>query len=286
MPEVIRTIPAMQARSRALRAEGRTIGLVPTMGALHEGHLSLMRRSGEENDVSAISIYVNPTQFAPGEDFERYPRPFDDDVAMAAGVGVDLVFTTTDAEMYPGGYSTYVVEEEITGPLCGASRPGHFRGVLTVVLKLFHVVGPDRAYFGEKDFQQLLAIRKMATDLDLGVEVIGCPIVREPDGLALSSRNAYLGVEERREALVLSRSLEKAASLVEAGLTDVPSLRERVEEEIRMAPSARIDYVEIRDAATLAPVDRLDRPVVVALAVHIGKTRLIDNRVIHPDEPG
>ena len=283
---MISKIDEMRLWAAARRAAGESVGLVPTMGALHEGHLSLMRRSRDDNDHSAVSIYVNPAQFGPDEDLAEYPRPFDDDVARAGTAGVDVVFTTTDDEMYPEGYSTYVVEDSITQPLCGASRPGHFRGVLTVVLKLFRIVQPHRAYFGEKDFQQLLAIRKMAADLHLDVEVIGCPIVREPDGLALSSRNVHLSPDERRDAHHLSRSLDLAASLVETGMRDPEALRRRVEEEIRRAPSARIDYVEVRHAETLAPLERLAGRCVVALAVHLGETRLIDNRVIQVEPPG
>lgn len=278
--EVINSIPAMQERARALRREGKTIGFVPTMGALHEGHLSLMRRSREENDVSVISIFVNPTQFAPSEDFDEYPRPFEDDLKKAETVGVDIVFTTTPEEMYPRGYSTYVTEERITAPLCGRSRPVYFRGVLTVVLKLLQIVRPHRSYFGQKDYQQALAVRKMVEDFHLDPEVIPCPIVREEDGLALSSRNVYLSPTERSEALVVPRSLELAERLVSEGLRGSADLRARVEEAIRKSPSARIDYVEILRADDLRPMEQVDRNVLVAVAVWIGKTRLIDNRVI------
>lgn len=284
-PEVIDTISGMRARAEALRSQGRSIGFVPTMGALHEGHLSLMRRSRAENDVSVISIFVNPTQFAPTEDFDEYPRPFGDDLKKAGEVGVDLVFTTTSDEMYPQGYSTYVVEDRITKPLCGRSRPIFFRGVLTVVLKLFQIVTPHRAYFGEKDYQQYMGVRKMVDDLNLGIQVIPCPIVREDDGLALSSRNAYLDRAERSEALVVPRSLDVAAALIAEGIRDPLELARRMREGIEESPAARVDYVEALRAADLAPLEELEGEVVVAVAVWIGKTRLIDNRVISVGEP-
>lgn len=277
--EVIRSIPEVQDRVRDLRARRKSIGFVPTMGALHEGHLSLMRRSREENDVSLISIYVNPAQFGPGEDFQEYPRTFQEDLRKADSESVDILFTTTDREMYPEGYSTYVVEERMSGPLCGRSRPTFFRGVLTVVLKLFQITRPHRAYFGEKDYQQYLLIRKMAEELHLDVEVVPCAIVREPDGLAMSSRNAYLSPEEREEATALVRSLDAAGSAIDEGVRDRSVLRDRVERIIGEAPTARVDYVEVLGASDLEPPEILEGDILVALAVRVGKTRLIDNRV-------
>ena len=282
-PEVIRRIPKMQERARTLRAAGKTLGFVPTMGALHEGHLSLMRRCRAENDISVTSIFVNPTQFAPDEDFERYPRPFDEDLRKAEKVGVDIVFTTAMDEMYPAGFSTYVVEKKVTARLCGRSRPAFFRGVLTVVLKLFQVVQPHRAYFGEKDYQQCVAVRKMVRDFHLDLEVVPCPTVREEDGLAASSRNAYLTPSERSQALVIPGSLDLAESLVSGGLRRASELTERVREAIRKAPSARIDYVEALGAEDLSPLEPLEGKVVVAVAVWLGDTRLIDNRILTID---
>ncbi|MCZ6688896.1 MAG: pantoate--beta-alanine ligase [Planctomycetota bacterium] len=278
--EVIETIREMVGRTQRLRAKGKSIGFVPTMGALHEGHLSLMRRSRAENDVSVISIFVNPTQFAPGEDFEEYPRPIAEDVRKAEEAGVDLIFTTTPEEMYPTGYSTFVEEERVTRPLCGKTRPTFFRGVLTAVLKLCQIVRPHRVYFGEKDFQQCRAVQRMVSDFHLDVEIISCPIVREDDGLALSSRNVYLSASEREEALTIPKSLDLAESLVSEGVRDPAVLVARMTELITEIPSARIDYIETLSADDLSTIERLQGDVLVAVAVWIGKTRLIDNRVL------
>ncbi|MCZ6601561.1 MAG: pantoate--beta-alanine ligase [Planctomycetota bacterium] len=278
--EVIETIREMVGRTQRLRATGKSIGFVPTMGALHEGHLSLMRRSRAENDVSVISIFVNPAQFALGEDFEEYPRPLAEDVRKAKEVGVDLIFTTTAEEMYPTGYSTFVEEERVTQPLCGRSRPTFFRGVLTAVLKLCQIVRPHRVYFGEKDFQQCRAVQRMVSDFHLDVEIIPCPIVREDDGLALSSRNLYLSAIEREEALTIPRSLDLAESLVSDGVRDPAVLVARMTESIAESPSARIDYIETLSADDLSTIETLQGDVLVAVAVWIGKTRLIDNRVL------
>ena len=278
--EVIRSIPEMRRKAHSLRGASRSVGFVPTMGALHEGHLSLMRRCRSENDVSVVSIFVNPTQFAPGEDFEEYPRPFDEDLQKAEAVETDIVFTPTPAEMVPPGYSTYVTEERITAPLCGRSRPVFFRGVLTVVLKLFRIVLPDRAYFGLKDYQQFLAVRKMAEEFHLDVEVIPCPTVRDRDGLAISSRNEYLSPSERADALVVPRSLDLASALISGGLRDPSALKSRIEEEIGKISSVEIDYVEVLRADDLEDLERLEGEVLVALAVSVGGTRLIDSRVL------
>ncbi len=262
---------------RAWQADGLSVGFVPTMGALHEGHLSLIRASRAECDRTVISIYVNPTQFGPAEDLARYPRRLDADLRMAEGAGADLAFSPTDAAIYPPGYATYVTQERLTEVLEGARRPGHFRGVLTVVCKLFHVVPADRAYFGRKDFQQTVLIRRMVADLALPVVIRVMPTVREPDGLAMSSRNEYLNPEERRQATCLYRALMEARRLYGLGKSDPAELRCAMERVIAEAPLARADYVEIVDRETLAPVERVDDRAVAVLAVAIGKTHLIDN---------
>jgi pantoate--beta-alanine ligase len=262
---------------RAWRREGLSVGFVPTMGALHEGHLSLLRASAAECDRTVISIYVNPTQFAPTEDLANYPRRLDADCRMAAGAGADLAFCPTDAAMYPDGFATYVVQEGLTGVLEGASRPTHFRGVLTVVCKLFHAVPADRAYFGQKDFQQTVVVRRMVRDLDMPLEVRVMPTVREPDGLAMSSRNAYLSAEERRQAVCLHRALSDALRLYGGGQEDADALRAAMRRAIAEAPLARPDYVEIVDRETLAPQQTVTDRAVAVLAVRLGHTRLIDN---------
>jgi len=250
------------------------------MGYFHEGHLTLMREARKETDLVVVSLFVNPTQFGPNEDFKSYPRDLDRDAAMAENVGVDMIFNPSVEEMYPQGYSTYVEVEGITGGLCGASRPGHFRGVTTVVTKLFNIVQPDRAYFGMKDYQQLKVIERMVRDLNMPLEIVSVPTVREPDGLAMSSRNTYLSPQERQAALVLRKALDYAQELVGSGLRDGGDLCARVQEFIGREPLASIDYVAVVDPDSLQPVDRIGDRVLVALAVRIGKTRLIDNAVI------
>jgi len=272
--EILRTIADLRAWRDAVNG---TVGLVPTMGYLHEGHLSLVRAARRDNDVVVASIFVNPTQFGPKEDLARYPRDEARDLSLLDAEGVDAVFAPAVEEMYPEGFSTYVSVEGLTARLEGASRPTHFRGVTTVVLKLLNIVRPDRAYFGRKDAQQLAVVRRMARDLDERVEIVGLPIVREPDGLAMSSRNAYLGVEERRAALVLSRSLRLADELYAAGERSAPAIRARMEQLIAAEPLASIDYVSVADAGMLDELDHIDRPALVSLAVRIGATRLIDN---------
>ena len=274
---VVESLAEMKALARAWRRAGRTIGLVPTMGYLHEGHLSLVRESKARADVTVVSIFVNPTQFGPNEDFQKYPRDLAKDRAFLETGGVDCLFYPSAAEVYPPGYRTYVEVTGLQDKLCGLSRPGHFRGVATVVLKLFEVVRPDRAFFGAKDAQQVLIIRRMAADLDLDVEIVTCPIVREPDGLALSSRNAYLDPEERKAALVLSTSLRWAERSVAAGERDAARLAAGIRAVLEAEPRARIDYVEAVDPETLEPVAEVRGEVLVALAVFIGPTRLIDN---------
>jgi pantoate--beta-alanine ligase len=252
------------------------------MGALHEGHLSLVRGARADNDTVVVSIFVNPTQFGPSEDYALYPRDPNRDLALLRDLGTDLVFMPPVEEMYPEGFDTHVEVEKLTQRLEGASRPGHLRGVATVVTKLFNIIQPHRAYFGQKDAQQLAVIRRLTRDLDLPVEVVGLPTVREPDGLAMSSRNAYLSPEERKAALVLYRSLEAAQELWRSGVRDASLIRRRMN-EVLAAPAtgglARVDYVSVADAETLEELETVDRPALVSLAVRIGKTRLIDNIV-------
>ncbi|RLB04759.1 MAG: pantoate--beta-alanine ligase [Deltaproteobacteria bacterium] len=275
--KIVEDIKEMQGLAESLRKQGKKIAFVPTMGYLHEGHLSLMRYGREIADVLVTSIYVNPAQFAPGEDFEEYPRDFERDVRLSEKVGVDIIFTTTDEQMYPERYQTYVEVKEVTKNLCGRSRPVFFRGVATVVTKLFNIVKPHVAIFGEKDYQQLITIQRMVSDLNYDIEIIGRPIVREPDGLAMSSRNAYLSVDERKSALSLSRSLKIAQEMVQAGETSSSKIIERVCHEITSEPYTKIDYVQICHPQTLVDVDDISGGGVLALAVWVGKTRLIDN---------
>ncbi len=272
----------MKARAEELRARGKRIGFVPTMGYFHEGHLALMRKARELSDVVVVSIFVNPIQFGPQEDFARYPRDLERDRRLAQAQGVDILFVPSAEEMYPPGFQTYVEVTELSRPLCGARRPGHFRGVCTVVLKLFHIVKPHLAVFGEKDYQQLKVIQRMVRDLDLEVEIVPHPTVREPDGLAMSSRNVYLRPEEREAALSLYRALELARKRVAEGVRETRVLRREIEEFIRSHPYTRIDYVEFRDPETLEERERIDRATLLALAVFVGKARLIDNTILDP----
>jgi len=274
------TIADVRAACDAARAEGRRVGFVPTMGFFHEGHRSLMRAARADNDFVVVSLFVNPTQFGPGEDLAAYPRDLDGDRAAAEAEGVDALFLPTVDEMYPEGARTTVHVAGLTEGLCGASRPGHFDGVTTVVTKLFSIIGPSRAYFGRKDAQQLAVIRRMAADLDLPVEVVGCPLVREPDGLALSSRNTYLDADARQAATILSGALYMASEAVVRGQRDAAAIRQFVVDTIAQAPQVRLDYVEVVDAGTLEPVDHLTVDTLVALAAFVGKARLIDNVTI------
>ncbi len=274
---LVRTVDEMKSLSRRWREEGYTIGFVPTMGYLHEGHLSLVRRAREENDKVVVSIFVNPTQFGPNEDYNRYPRDLDRDMKLLEPIGVDAVFYPSVEEMYPEGYKTYVEVVDITERLCGASRPGHFRGVTTVCTKLFNIVMPHRAYFGKKDFQQYVVIKNMVRDLNMDLEIVPMPIVREPDGLAMSSRNTYLNPEERKAATCLYRSLKRAVELFESGERSARRIREEVVKVIEAEPLARIDYVEVVDPETFRPVEQVEKGTLVALAVFVGPARLIDN---------
>jgi pantoate--beta-alanine ligase len=273
---------AMQRMALAWRAAGRRVALVPTMGCLHEGHLSLVRLARERADITVLSLFVNPTQFGPNEDLAQYPRDFARDERLCREAGVDALFAPADGGLYAPGHSVYVVEESLARGLCGAARPTHFRGVCTVVAKLFHLVLPHVAVFGEKDAQQLRVIRRMVRDLDFPVEIVAGPIVREPDGLAMSSRNRYLSPDERRQAACLRRALDRAGALVRGGERDAARIRGAMRETIAAAPAARIDYVEIVDDETLEPVARIERPALAALAVFIGATRLIDNARLTP----
>lgn len=256
------------------------LGLVPTMGALHEGHLSLVRAATAQCDVVAASIFVNPLQFGPSEDFEKYPRSLERDAELLKKAGVTLLFVPSVAEMYPPGATTFVEVTDLSGKLDGGSRPGHFRGVATVVNKLFEIVRPDHAYFGQKDAAQVALLRKMVRDLDMDVEIVVCPIVRESDGLAMSSRNAYLGVEQRRQALVLGRSLREVKSAADAGERDAQRLAEIGRRVIASEPGSKLDYFAVVDGDTLEPVEIASQGTLVAVAAWVGTTRLIDNIVL------
>jgi len=277
---IYHTIAEVRQYVREARSSGQSIGLVPTMGYLHEGHLELMRQAKKQCDKVIVSIFVNPTQFGPGEDLESYPRDLKRDARMSEEVGVDAIFNPAADEIYPAGYCTYVDVERITENLCGLSRPGHFRGVATVVAKLFNIVKPDFAFFGQKDAQQVLVINRMATDLNMDLEVVTVPTVREPDGLAMSSRNIYLEPEQRRVALVLSRSLRQAEEIFQAGERDAAKIRQLVIDMIEQETLLNIDYVKIYSHPDLEPVERIEGPALLALAVKIGRTRLIDNIIL------
>jgi pantoate--beta-alanine ligase len=269
----------MQGYSEAERCRGRRIAFVPTMGYFHEGHLNLMRIGRKRGDCLVVSIYVNPAQFAPTEDLDAYPRNFERDRALAEEVGVDVIFYPDNREMYPEGYQTHVEVEGITNNLCGISRPRFFRGVTTVCTKLFHIVKPHVTIFGKKDFQQYVTIRRMVRDLNMDIEVVGMDTTREPDGLAMSSRNLYLNPDERKSALSLSRSLDLAGELYDNGERDASSILEKVRAWIAGYPYTEIDYAQICDVKTMKDVARIEGACVLALAVRVGKTRLIDNRV-------
>lgn len=277
-----RTIPELQEYVNDWKKETLRVGLVPTMGYLHEGHLSLVDSIKEHSDRTIVSIFVNPAQFGPGEDLHRYPRDFERDESLLAARGVDVIFYPNTDEMYPEGYRTYVAVEGLSSVLCGRSRPTHFRGVATVVAKLFQISKCDVAAFGQKDYQQALIIQRMVKDLNLDVDVILCPIVREPDGLAMSSRNAYLSPDEREQAVTLYQALCAAQELYLSGVTEAGKLRERMRDTVGSASGVVIDYLEIVDAMTLEPLERVDRRTLLAGAVWVGKTRLIDNIIIEP----
>lgn len=273
--KVTTTISETREQIRAWKKEGLTIGLVPTMGYLHEGHASLIKKCREENDRVVVSVFVNPTQFGPNEDLEDYPRDFARDSALCESIGADLIFHPEPEEMYDDACA-YVSIHTLSDTLCGKTRPIHFKGVCTVVSKLFNIVTPDNAYFGQKDAQQLAIIKKMVKDLNFDIRIVGCPIIREEDGLAKSSRNTYLNPEERKAALCLHRAVLRGQEIIAAGCSS-EAIRQEMEKVILAEPLAKIDYISVVDALTMQPVDAVDRDVLVAMAVYIGKTRLIDN---------
>ncbi|HOW27599.1 MAG TPA: pantoate--beta-alanine ligase [Elusimicrobiota bacterium] len=274
---IVRSLSGMQSLSS--RWGGRSVGFVPTMGALHEGHLSLIRRARRENRIVVVSVFVNPSQFGPREDFSKYPRPFAADTRLARLAGADVLFAPSAAALYPPGFQTWVDVSSLSQPLCGRFRPGHFRGVATVVLKLLNLVRPSRAYFGEKDFQQWRVVRRLASDLNLPVRIVACPIRRADDGVALSSRNVYLSPAQRFQAARMARALRMAAGLIKSRGSVSVALR-NVKRVLRSIPDCRIDYVEVADPETLAPVSVVKRKAVILAAVRIGPVRLIDNRLV------
>lgn len=276
--KVIETVKETKAVIKALKAEGKTVGLVPTMGFLHAGHASLVKESVANNDVTIVSIFVNPTQFGPNEDLEAYPRDFESDKALLTEAGADFIFYPTPKEMYPEGFSTKVALTGLTEALCGLSRPGHFDGVATVVTKLFNIATPDRAYFGSKDYQQLQVIKRMVSDMNMDVEIVGMPIIRESDGLALSSRNVYLGADEREAALSLSRSFGIIQKELENGERDAKVIRQKVIDFIHSHKGTAVDYVELVHPAELYSLESIKGDFVTALAVKVGRARLIDNK--------
>jgi pantoate--beta-alanine ligase len=281
--KLVRTIEEMRAFREVMRRSGKRLGLVPTMGALHEGHLSLVRAAREKSDVVAVSIFVNPTQFGPNEDFAKYPRNLKNDCALIEREQVDVVFAPSVEAMYPAGAVTWVTVEGMSDRLCGRSRPGHFRGVTTVVSKLFHIIEPDAAFFGQKDAAQVAIIRRMVRDLNVPVSIEVCPIIRDPDGLALSSRNAYLNPEERKSALVLHRALQRAQKLFEGGERDSAKLIAAGEQEFAKEPAARLDYFDVVDPDSLESIRAIPKRALIAVAAYVGNTRLIDNILVDPE---
>ena len=274
---IVKTISEVRNEVKNWRKQGLSVGLVPTMGYLHEGHKSLIDRACKENDKVVVSVFVNPTQFGPGEDLATYPRDIQRDAALCEDAGAALIFNPEPEEMYFDDFHTYVTMESLSDELCGKTRPIHFRGVCTVVSKLFHIVAPDRAYFGQKDAQQLAIIKRMVRDLNFDIEIVGCPIVREADGLAKSSRNTYLNPEERKAALVLSKAVGLGQDLIQKGERNADVIVEKMKQLIEEEPLAKIDYVQAVDAISIQPVAEIKGTVLVAMAVYIGKTRLIDN---------
>lgn len=280
MIKIVHTIEEVRTQVKEWRKNGESVGLVPTMGYLHEGHQSLIKKSVEQNDKTVVSVFVNPMQFAPTEDLESYPRDLNADAELCTETGANLIFNPEPEEMYKNGFCSFVDMIGPTAELCGKSRPIHFRGVCTVVSKLFNIVQPDRAYFGQKDAQQLAVIKRMVLDLNVPIEIIGCPIIREDDGLAKSSRNTYLNDEERKAALILSKTIFMGKKLVEDGLTDAKELVRLMKENIETEPLAKIDYVEVVDFNDISIKDEISDNTLVAMAVYIGKTRLIDNFIV------
>lgn len=275
--KVVKTIKEVREQVSAWRKEGLTVGLVPTMGYLHEGHQSLIRKSVEQNDRTVVSVFVNPIQFGPNEDLEAYPRDLNRDMQAVEEAGGNFIFNPESSEMYPSHFTSFIDTTETTELLCGAVRPIHFRGVCTVVGKLFNIVKPNRAYFGQKDAQQLATIRRFVRDLDFDIEIVPCPIIREEDGLAKSSRNTYLNPAERQAALILSKSLKLGQQAIEAGERNAETIINIIKTNLQTEPLARVDYVEVVDFANIQRVDKIEGETLVAIAVYIGKTRLIDN---------
>lgn len=277
MIKVVSTVDETRSQVKEWKKQGLTVGLVPTMGYLHEGHQSLIKKAVEENDRVVVSVFVNPIQFAPNEDLETYPRDLEADKRLCDSTGANLIFHPTPDEMYPDGFSTHIEMDNLTKELCGKTRPTHFGGVCTVVGKLFNIVQPNKAYFGQKDAQQLAIIKRMVRDLNFDLEIVGCPIVREPDGLAKSSRNTYLNAEERKAALILSKAIRLGEKLVDDGERNAQTIIKAMTNNINTEPLAKIDYVNVVDALSIEPLETLNGDVLVAIAVYIGKTRLIDN---------
>ncbi len=275
--KIVKEIEALRLFLGGMRREGKEIGFVPTMGYLHQGHLSLIQASAKENDITVLSIYVNPTQFGPGEDLDQYPSDIENDKKLAEAAGADLVFIPDHNIMYKDNHATYVQVNGLTNQLCGHSRPTHFQGVITIVTKLFNIVQPDRAYFGQKDAQQAIVIKRMVNDLNMPITIVVCPIIREADGLAMSSRNTYLGAEEREQATILYQSLQKAKALIDSGERSSETVKAMIRQMIHGKPTAEVDYVSIVSAHTLEDIETLEDKILLALAVKVGKTRLIDN---------
>ncbi|MGI6728186.1 MAG: pantoate--beta-alanine ligase [Anaerovoracaceae bacterium] len=278
--KILNTVTEVREYIKEQKKKGLSIGLVPTMGYLHDGHLSLIKKSTEKNDITVISIFVNPTQFSPNEDLDKYPRDFERDSKIAMENGVDVLFYPSVSELYPKNFQTYVTIENLSKHLCGKSRPTHFRGVTTIVSKLFNIVTPDNAYFGQKDAQQYFVLKRMVEDLNFDIHLVMCPIIREKDGLALSSRNVYLNQEERRQALCLNQSLKKAKELVVKGEKYADIIADYIKETIEKNDLANIDYIEVVDTETLESVQKIEGRILIALAVKFGNTRLIDNIII------
>ena len=275
--EVAKTIESLRSLVKTARIESKKIGLVPTMGALHIGHISLIDAAVKNCDFVVVSIFVNPTQFCPGEDFENYPQPLEADLEICRKAGADVVFAPTPQQMYPGQNLTWVTVDKITEPLCGRDRPGHFRGVTTVCTKLFNIAAPDIAYFGQKDAQQAIVIKRMAAELNMPLEIAICPTVREPDGLAVSSRNQYLSEQQKKDATNIYKSLQKCRRMTDDGITETREIITEMRKILQQVPSIEIDYVDIVDAETLDSIDRIAGKVLAAVAVKIGPARLIDN---------
>ena len=281
--EVAKTIEAVRGLVKAARSEGSKIGLVPTMGALHVGHISLIEAAVKDCDFVAVSIFVNPTQFGPGEDFEKYPRPMEADLEICRKAGVDVVFAPAPKEMYPAENLAWVTVEKLTEPLCGSSRPGHFRGVTTVCAKLFNIVAPDVAYFGQKDGQQAIVIKRMVADLNMPLEIVVCPTVREANGLAVSSRNQYLTAQQKQDAANIYKSLQTCLKMIDAGTTETRQIIAEMRKILQQIPSAEIEYVSIVDAETLESIEKIAGKILAAVAVKVGPARLIDNILVDAD---